>query len=137
MRDATSPGLSLRIADDSTYIIARTSGEHTVASALAAFPALLEPIEETGISKVLVDSREQQHMFDTLQALNFADQLERIVPARYQFAFVVQTPLKEAWFVETAMVNRRITAHYFNDYNQAAAWLGVANPTHQELLTPS
>jgi hypothetical protein len=60
MSDHTSPGLSLRIADDGTYIVARTIGEHTVVSALAALPALLAYFKQTGLTKVLVDSRDQE-----------------------------------------------------------------------------
>jgi len=125
MDQPTFPGISLQLGHDGSYIIARTLGEHTVASALAAAPALLEFIQTTGVMKVLVDSREQKRMFDTLAALDFAEDLKEFVIPRYRLSFVIATPISDAKFVETVLVNRGLTVRFFNDYGQALAWLGI------------
>ena len=125
MESTEVPPTNFRVSRDGTYIVGRTLGEHTAASALAEMRMLVELLRATGITKVVVDGRVQQHMFGTLPAFEFAESLERLRISRYQIAVVVATDLKEARFTETAMINRGIRARYFNDYDQALAWLGV------------
>lgn len=126
------PRSDFRVSQDGTYIVARTIGEHTAASALADTQTLVELFKTTGIMKVLIDGRAQKHVLSTLPAFHFAESLEPLGLSRYQFAVVVEADLKEAWFAETTLINRGIRARFFNDYDQALAWLKVTRDDKQD-----
>ena len=131
MIEVSSPLISVRVAGDGTYVSVRMLGEHTFEMAKTATAALQEFIVSSGLNKVLIDAREQRKMFGTLPTVEFGDALEAEALPHRRFAIVVSMPLRDVWFTETVLVNRRITARYFNDYDQARAWLGVA-PNGQE-----
>lgn len=125
MPEQSSPLVSLAVAPEGTYIIARMIGEHSVDMALAATRRLQAFIRETGLRKVLVEAPQQRQMFDTLPTMTFGAMVEALAVPRCLFAIVVAMDLSQVRFTETVLMNRRIAVRYFNDVDQARAWLRV------------
>lgn len=88
-------------------------------------PELFALMENSGVRKILVDGRAQLAPMPTLDAYTIWDDFALQVPRGAQFAILVNWPLKDYPFTETVAVNRGVNVRYFNDYDQALAWLGV------------
>ena len=126
----TQPSLlnmEFAVSPDGSYVMARATGQLTPESAITDIRTLVEFINMTGLTKMLLDWREQQDLFGTLPSIDFANTLAQLMSPRYKFAVLVKVDLKEARFLETVIVNRRVNALFFNDHDEALAWLGVAS----------
>jgi len=113
------------VAEDRTHLIHTVIGNHTAAMQREAAPQLFALMHQTGIPKVLIDAWAQQEVLPTLDAIDLWEHFAPRVPRGAQFAVLVNWPLNGHPFTETVAVNRGISVRYFNDYDQALAWLGV------------
>jgi hypothetical protein len=113
------------VAADGTYLIHTVIGDHTAAMQRETAPQLFALMHTTGITRALIDARAQQQQLPTLAAVELWDQFAPRIPRGAQFAVLVNWSLKGHPFMETVAVNRGVNVRYFNDYDQALAWLGV------------
>ena len=114
------------LSEDGTYILARVVGDQTLDMARQGFTDVAALIATTGVTKVLVDTRQQRVAMSTADAYEAAMLATQPAFANAIFAVVVPGELPLPHFIETVANNRGVRGRYFNDYLQALAWLGVA-----------
>jgi hypothetical protein len=114
------------LSKDGTHIVAQIVGEHTLETARQGFAAVAALMTTTGITKILVDARQIVVPFDTMDAYETANIAAAPMFRRATFAVVVSPSTATGPpFIETVAVNRGVNIRYFDDYDQALAWLGV------------
>jgi hypothetical protein len=111
------------IAADGAYLIHTVIGDHPAAMQRETAPQLFALMHTTGITRALIDARAQQQRLPAFAAVELWDQFTPRLPRGAQFAVLVNWPLKGHPFMETVAVNRGVNVRYFNDYDQAVAWL--------------
>jgi len=111
------------VSDDGIYLIETFTGDQTAEMFRATADELLKQMRQTGLVKVLVDSRAQQAPLPTIDAYNLWNELAPRMPRRTRMAVLVTWPLLGYTFGETVAVNRGVNVRNFNDYDAAVAWL--------------
>lgn len=113
------------VSDGGSYLIETVIGDHTPQMQREVAGELFALMESSGIRKVLVDGRAQLAPIPTLDAYTIWKDFAPQVPLGARFAVLVAWPLKDPVFAETVAVNRYVNLTYFDDYDQARAWLSV------------
>jgi hypothetical protein len=114
---------TLSISGDATYILATITGMFTLPLARALLDDLVRLVASTQATKVLVDARQQAAPLDMMEAYEIGNALTQKPLRAITFAVVIPVPLTEYHFLETVAVNRGVNVRYFDDYDQALAWL--------------
>ncbi len=119
---------TLRMSDDSTYILATITETFTLPLARALLDDLVRMLASTGATKVLVDARQQAAPLEMMEAYEIGHGLTQKPLRAITFAVVIPVPLTEYHFLETVAVNRGVNIRYFDDYDRALAWLSGQPP---------
>ena len=119
----TSMETTFSISDDQTYLIARTNQSNTPAMGRRLFSDIAAMIATTGLTTVLLDARAQTTPFPALAAHAAGSKIAQVVPLGARIAVLVSDALELHRLVETVAVNRGASMRFFNDYDQAVAWL--------------
>jgi hypothetical protein len=115
---------SFTIAPNDSHLVETVIGHHTVQMQREVARELFAHMRATGITKVLIDARAQQRPLSTLDSVEIWDEHAPLVPRGAKFAILVNWQLNGQPFMETVAINRMVNVRYFNDYDQAVAWLG-------------
>jgi len=111
------------VAEDRSYLIARTNQNNTPEMGRRLFADIAARIARTGISKVLLDARAQTTPFPALAAHEAGARIAQVVPLGSIIAIVVSDALELHSLVEITASNRGVSLRYFNDMDQALTWL--------------
>jgi hypothetical protein len=117
-------------------IIVEIVGEFNGATAQRTVINVASYMQATKVRKILFDARYQAAPLSIVDGYEAAIQVaERLSGARV--AVVIPVPVRERPFIEVVAVNHGANMRYFDDYDQALAWLGVAADRGSEGLQAS
>lgn len=127
--------MKLTISIESGFIVARASGEFSLAEAKRIFLELLDTTEKHGLQKILFDGREITREPTDMERFGYAEYAAKSVAVFMQcnrginlkFAYVLLPPVLDLRkFGETVALNRGMLVKSFDNLDDAYQWLGVA-----------
>ena len=114
---------SFTVSDDGTYLLERVMGQHSAAMQRPVINELFSMIATTSVTRTLVDARQQHTPIGTMEVYRLWEELAPRVPRGAKFAVVVGWAITGRPFIETVAINRGVNIRYFNDMDEAVAWL--------------
>ena len=115
--------VNFTVSDDGSYLIQRVIGHHTAVMQREVVRDLSTQIAQAGVRKVLVDARMQLRPIGLTDGYQIWAELAWHLPWRTTFAVVVRADHQTARFLEIIARIRGHAGRYFDDYNEALAWL--------------
>ncbi len=123
------PGFALEAREGYVYMHLVPGFELTPESTTAIWLTLNDACRERGLKRVLVEGDNVQRRLTTMESLNHADLVARLMPGlTVACCFRGFVPDQQTGFFRDAAMNRGVRTEFFQDLNAALRWLGAGPP---------